>query len=356
MENIMEFSINRSLCEVEFDRELKNIDVDVMEYIWFKIRESFLQNDLSSSITIKFTELSENVGKYQYQNQSLTDSIQRLNGIGIITNIKQNTNQKRFTFNFESYIKDGNMKGFTVTFNEKIYRLFDKPKSYNVYNQNNIYNLNTYYSKLLYKFVIGYKFIKQKSFYIQSDVLKRILNIHSNKSDSYIKSNFIDKSLKEISEKTDIEISMKKHSQIIKNGVEIVKYIVTIDKFKGSDMIVDLRKRSREVKQKSEYEIRLDKWIEDRKSEVKFDENSSKIPFVGIEVDDGYPIYIDDEYRLTNCIDNPFTKSPQKTLEELNNILQSGGDVKVIYNEGFPKSLSKVCLLSQSELRSRGKI
>lgn len=36
------FTINRSLCEIEFENiNLENIDVDVMEYLWFKIRERF---------------------------------------------------------------------------------------------------------------------------------------------------------------------------------------------------------------------------------------------------------------------------------------------------------------------------
>ena len=106
MEYIMEFSINRSLCELEFDRELKSIDVDVMEYVWFKIRESFVKKELSSSITIKFTELSKNIGKYHYQNESLTESFNRLNKIHFTTNTKQNSNQKKFSFNFENYVKD----------------------------------------------------------------------------------------------------------------------------------------------------------------------------------------------------------------------------------------------------------
>ena len=36
------FTINRGLCEIEFKNiNLENIDVDVMEYLWFKIRERY---------------------------------------------------------------------------------------------------------------------------------------------------------------------------------------------------------------------------------------------------------------------------------------------------------------------------
>lgn len=352
----MKFSINRSLCEIQFDKELKSIDVDVMEYVWFKIREKFLQNELLTSITIKFTELSKNIGKYQYQNKSLTNSINRLNGVVITTNIKKNENRKNFTFYFESYIKNDKQKGFTVSFNEKIYLLFDKPKSYNEYHQNYIYNLNTSYSKLFYKFIIGYKFLRQKSFYVYSDDLRKILNIKSDKSDSYIKSNFIDKSILEISKKTDIDISMEKVCDEIKDGDEIVKYKVIIKKFKGDEVGIDLKKRKRKGNEVIDFDKQIiDDWIEDKKKELDYDTELKEIPYIGLVYENKPSNYINDDYKLTDIFDI-YTNTPSETVDKISEMLSDGWEVKIIYNSGFTSELSKVCLLSKTELKRRGKI
>ena len=216
-----EFSINRSLCEIKFiDTDMKNIDIDIFEYIWFKIRETYQKP--TNNFTIKFTELTKGIGKYKKQNLSLKESIERMEKITIKTNMKSTDNQRRFTFKFSLFRVKDKVKGFRVEFDEKIYKLFDKPKSYNQYQQNYVYNLNTKHSKLLYKFIIGYKLLSQKSFFVRSDVLVDVLNIKSDKGMSYIKSYFIDKSIKEISEKTDLEVSIEKVGYEFKNEVEIV--------------------------------------------------------------------------------------------------------------------------------------
>lgn len=104
----------------------------------------------------------------------------------------------------------------------------------------------------------------------------------------------------------------------------------------------------------SEYQIKLDKWIYEYKTELEFDTTSSQIPYIGVIVGKKQ-LYIDDDYRLTNLLDY-YTDNPSDTIIEINNLLTNGGNVEVIYNDGYSKLLSKVCLLSQSELRSRGKI
>ena len=101
-----QFSINRSLCEIKFiDTDMKNIDIDIFEYIWFKIRDTYKKP--TDSFTIKFTELTKNIGKYQKQNSSLKKSIERMERITIKTNMKSGENQKRFTFKFSLFrVKD----------------------------------------------------------------------------------------------------------------------------------------------------------------------------------------------------------------------------------------------------------
>ena len=57
------FTINSSLCEVEYSINLKNIDVDVMEFIYFKIREN--RNNPSDRLTIGFSEMKKGIGRHK---------------------------------------------------------------------------------------------------------------------------------------------------------------------------------------------------------------------------------------------------------------------------------------------------
>ena len=345
-----EFTINRSLCEIKFiDTDMKNIDIDIFEYVWFKIRENY--NHPIDNFTIKFTELSKNIGKYKNQNKSLIKSIERMKKITITTNMKSTENQTKFTFNFSVFKIECKQKGFKVEFDEKIYKLFDKPKSYNSYYQNYIYNLNTKHSKLLYKFIIGYKLLPQKSIYVKSDVLIDVLNIQSDKGLSYIKSYFIDKSIVDINKKTDLKISIEKIGYEFKNEVEIVKYKIIIDEYKRNNMKVELTKRK---KGKSEFEIRIDDWLKDMKSDLDItDVDGTPIFVIYNENISSHPIYIDNEYKLTDSLDY-FTDTAQKTLKMLNEWVKSGElnygtDTIINYNKNF----TKVCLLSKSELKRK---
>lgn len=74
------FAIHSSLCEVEYSINLENIDVDVMEFIYFKIREN--RNNPSESLTIGFSEMKKGIGRYK--KQSFIQSLKKLNGVTII--------------------------------------------------------------------------------------------------------------------------------------------------------------------------------------------------------------------------------------------------------------------------------
>ena len=349
-----EFSINRSLCEIKFiGVDMKNIDIDIFEYVWFKIRENY--KTPIDNFTIKFTELTKNIGKYKNQNKSLIESIQRMKKIVILTNMKSTENQKRFIFKFETFSVNEKVKGFRVEFDEKIYKLFDKPKSYNQYYQNYVYNLNTKHSKLLYKFCIGYKLLSQKSFFVKSDVLVDVLNIKSDKGMSYIKSYFIDKSIKEISDKTDLKLSIEKVGYEYKNEIEIVKYKITIEKYERKNMIVDLTQRKRDNKRKSDSEIRLDSWLKDIKSEFSDREMSNDIQIIQIynEVSN-LPLYIDNEYRLTDSFEY-YSNNPQQTLDKINSWIESDNfDYGLQSIQNYNDKFKNVCLLTHSELKSKG--
>lgn len=351
MDNL--FSINRSLCEVEFNKNLKDMDVDVLEFVWFKIRESYLTKQYTEIFTFEFTELTKNIGKYTHQNKPLSESIQRLGELKLTTNVKSNDDKKRYTLKFEVSAEKGR-KRFTVEVNPKIYKLFDQPKTYNKYNQNNIYNLNTKYSKLFYKFIIGYRFLKQQSFFVTSDVLKSILNIHTDKSDSYIKSNILDKSIKEISEKTDIKISIDKSGYGYKDEDRIVKYKVTIKEYKGTDMEIDLRQRKKSTKSKSQ--IWIDDWISGMKEYVESerDIHSMKLPMLQILNPISHlPLYIDSDYRITNSLD-VYTETPDETQKLLEQWDEDETLSITVKSMDGVKGLEKMCFLSKQQLRNGG--
>jgi hypothetical protein len=344
------FTINRSLCEMDFSIELENIDVDVMEFIFFKIREN--RNHPSEYITIGFSEMKKGIGRYK--KDSYISSIKRLDGVSITTNQKSENISKRYKFSFT--INSDN-KSFKVGLDEKIFRLFDKPKLFNSYHQNYLYNLNTKHQKLLYKFFVGYKFLIGKDIFVKSDMLKKILNIHNDKPLSEIQSDIFQYSQNVINQKTDLNISMKKECIEYKNNTEIVKYRVTINSYKDDEMKGNDLKNGKSNK-KSDVEKRLDSWIKNLKSEIcDIDISSKQIPMVVLKNSiTNLPIYIDNEYRLRDIF-TVFTNTPSKTMDTINKWIENDEfTYDVMMMDGYSKPFEKVCLLSEEELKRRGMI
>lgn len=338
---------NRSLCDVEFSKYLKDIDVEVLEYVMMKIRENF--ETPTDKVKINFKDFTNFTNKHKNRNQSIKQSVERLDGITITTNIKSPKPSKRYKFNFKLFYretKNGKIpKGFIVEFDEKIYKLFDKPTSYSKYNEEFIYSLPTKYSKLLYKFLVGYKF-KKDEFYLYSDDLIKNLNINPKEYEySYIQSQFIYKSIQTINENTDLEVKFDKYGfDYNENGKEIVKYIVSIVKYKGSDT----------VKGKSETQKRLDKWIENSKKNGEI-EDDGKSPYTVVIRIDGlqHPYFLTDDYKLTQNHYDYTTETSDETLKQINQWVEDDVlslDVENVYNE----KLSKMSLIDKKELKKRG--
>ena len=208
--------------------------------------------------------------------------------------------------------------------------------------------------------MVGYKFLIGKSIFVRSNVLMKILNIHTDKSISKIQSDIFKSSVNKINEKTDLNISFDKEYVEFENGLEIVKYRVTINSYKGdTDMKGNDLKRETS-KKKSDYEKRIDKWINNIKSEFdgKFDTTTTnKIPIVILKNQiTNLPIYIDEEYRLKDFF-NYFTKTPLQTLKKINEwIVNDELSYEISWLDTYFKTFEKVCLLSQSELKQRGLI
>lgn len=348
------FTINRSLCEVEFsDIDLKSRDVDIFESVWLKIRENY-QNP-TDNVCIGFAELIKGVGKYKGKKDDLIESVKSLDGVAIITNQKSTDPSRRFKFNFTLF---PNKEGFRVSFDEKLFRLFDEPRMYNEYQQGYVYKLGTKYSKLLYKFLIGYKLLKKKSIYVYGDQLMAIMNVHSDKPVSKIQYDVFKKSVNEINVRSDLNISLEKECVEYKDDKKIVKYKVTINSYKsGGDMNGGELRRVK-AKRRTDTEKRIDVWIEDVKGEIgDVDKETKKIPVVRIKHKISHlPIYIDSEYRLRDAFD-VYAHTPHKTLDKLNEWIDSDElDFDVWMNDGYSKDFEKVCLLSSDELKARGHI
>ena len=114
---------NRSLCDVEFSKYIKDIDIEVFEYVMMKIRENF--ETPTDKIKINFKDFTNFTNKHKNRNQSIKQSVERLDGITITTNIKSPNPSKRYKFNFKLFYretKNGKIpKGFIVELDEKIY-------------------------------------------------------------------------------------------------------------------------------------------------------------------------------------------------------------------------------------------
>jgi len=344
------FSLNRSLCDIKFNKNLKDIDVDVIEYVWFKIRESFLSQKNSPSFTIEFSELSKMIGKYKSNNRSLIDAIQRLKLLRFTTNVKSNLFAENLSIRFRLFNHNDKPKGFIVELDEDIYPLFDKPKCYNEYHQHCIHQLHTKYSKLFYKFIIGYRYLKQKSFFVTSDVLRDILNIHTDKNESYVKTNIIDKAIADITQKTDISFSIDKVGYEYKGEKKVVKYKITIKAYRHTVQPTN----------RANAESLVNEYIEYIKEEGMklLDTQTAKIPFVGLvyTLNDTSErlLFIDDNYRLSDGL-NFYTKNAEDTKDFLESF-PNGLAIEIDYMEGYPKNFSKMCLLTPKQLNHRGLI
>ena len=337
------FTINRSLCEVEFvDKDLKGIDVDVMEYVWVKIREYWLSYQKSeysppnNYVEIGFSEIKKYIEKHS--KNTIIKSVKRLGNLTIVTN------QKSFdpsnTYNFTFSILENN-KSFKVDFDNDLFKLFDKPKKYCKYDQSDIFQFKEKYTKLLFKFLIGYKKfgVMKKKMFINEDVLMKILNIHSDKPMSKIRSDIFQSSFNKIRENTGLDVDLIKDSSVFKNGSEVIKYIVKFIGYEdgeehGINQIL--------------YNIK-----KDYKDEV-FD--NGKIPVFYLrhdEEDDNF--YIDDSYNIVGVYSRVHkTKSVSETYKLFNEWYDSKKlGVRIDYLDNFPDFMKKQCLMSKDELKKR---
>jgi hypothetical protein len=355
-------TINRSLCEVDFeDTNLRTIDVDVMEFVWCKVRENY--NNSTDVISIGFKEIRKGIGRYT--KDKFLKSVSRLNGIRIVTNQKSNNPSQRFTFNF-SVSKD--KKYFNVSLDRDIFKLFDEPKSYNEYHECYVYQFDEKYSKLMYKFFVGYKSLIGKSIFVESDTLLKIMNVHSDKPMSKIQYDIFQSSVKKINAKTDLNISLEKEEIVYKKGNEIVKYRLKINRYTGN--IVEKSRDSKEkkwiVRMKTNEEVRIDRWLDEEKYRYKSDldeelnglekndHRSKLIPMISLFYEDSDdPLYIDNEYKLKDQTD-VYCNTPTDTLNGLKKLVGDGWDFDIWWKDGYSKEFEKMVMLSKEELRMRG--
>lgn len=104
----------------------------------------------------------------------------------------------------------------------------------------------------------------------------------------------------------------------------------------------------------SDTEMLIKDFIESFKKELEYDKNAREIPYVMIDTASKHERFIDDDCKLISRFRDMYTHTAEETVEEINHILDSGGEVKIKYLPGFVKHLSMSCCLSSKELRIKG--
>ena len=151
---------------------------------------------------------------------------------------------------------------------------------------------------------------------------------------------------------TDIMEKSKKKIQQMKNKGK---------KFDNEDgYLQTIYKNELEKSKPSKSQTELDELIDRIKKqfEGKFDKNGVKIPTFCFYYSEysNLPIFINNENKLTDNYD-VFTSNSLETLNQINDWIENDEfKYNLYWGDGYSKSLSKVCLLSEEELRSRGMI
>lgn len=344
MEDVMEdFTINRSLCEVEFvDKDLKSIDVDVMEYVWVKIRDHWLKSrkddsyPLHNYVEIGFSEIEKCIGRYR--KDTLIESVKRIGDLTIVTNQKSDNPSERYNFTYS--ILDS-CRGFKVTFDNNLFDLFNKPKQYNVYDQKNIFDFNEKYSKLLYRFLIGYKRLVGRKIFIDSDVLMKILNVNTDKPMNKIQSDIFQSSFQKIREKTGLDVELMKNFVCYKNGSEIVRYTIKFNSYEGG-----------EKHSINRFLFNIRKNLESQKVT---EESVPAFVFRHNEINED--LFINDSYKIVDIYGVEYTGTLSETYNRIKEWQETDNfDYRYVEWNGYPKTLKKHCLLSEDELKKRGLI
>ena len=356
MEDVMEkFTLHRCLCEVEFldkcldgedlkGKDLESIDVDVMEYVWIKVREYFLTYQKSeysppnNYVEILFSEIRGRLGKHN--KKKFVKSVKRLGDLIIVTNQKMlyPSDYYHFTFSISE-----NVKYFKVEFDHKLFKLFDEPPMYCEYDQSEMVQFREKDTKLLFRYLIGYKNfgLMKKQMNIHSDVLMKIMNVHSDKPMYKIQYDIFQSSFKKISEYTGLDVELIKVGNTMKEGKEVIEYIVDFKGYVSGE----------------EHSINqiLYRFKKDFKDEIV---DNGKVPVFHLkyvdDMDDTY--YVDNDFKMVGIHKGKHnTKSVLETYKLINEWYDTEKlRVHIDYLDTLPEKMKKHCFLSDDELKKRG--
>jgi len=358
-------------------------------------------SDNFKNITVRI-ELSEfnNLGivsKSTYRD--LKVFIKILKNLEIVINILGK--DKRFDIKSIKIMENSRIENniLHLTLNEEFLLLFLHTEKYFInVDLNILFKISGYKSKKLYLFIKDYSKFKNKCIKISKENLENLIgkipanNIFEKNIENI---NYIIWQEENISDlKIDyLEISgnkLKKYKFIFENLVNTVntkksnnetaskvkneintevmeKAEKILQKCKSKGMTIEnenaykMKIYNNEIKQYelSDSEQEINDWIEDVKSDYinSININNSEIPFITIQNKiSNLPIYIDNKFKLTNGYEF-FTNTPVETLQTINNWIENDEIKIVIHNlDGYPKEYGKFCLLSESELRRKGRI
>lgn len=419
----LEFNIPSAIAHSYFTHEGKTIHLKEKEINYFySLLYLFRENlkDESKAKIFTKTEEKQLVISDNFRNIPVRIELSEFNNLGVVSKstyidlkafieILENLEivinilgkDKEYEIKSIKIIEDSCIKNniLHLTLNEEFLLLFLHTEKYFInVDLNILFKISGYKSKKLYLFIKDYSKLKNKCIKISKENLENLIakipaknrfnidieNINSiiwqeenisdlkidypeisgNKLKKYV---FTFENLVKTNntKKSNNETASKVKNEINTEVMEKAEKILQKSKSKGMNIenenAYKMKIYNNEIKQYelSDSEQRLNKWIEDVKSDYidSIDINNSKIPFITIQNKiSNFPIYIDNKFKLTNSLDI-FTDTPDETLQTINDWIDSG-EIKIVieYLVGYPQELGKFCLLSETVLRNKGKI
>lgn len=125
------YTISAELTQSVYSKDLSIFQIDILEFIFYKIRHQYLRKEFNCLIELLPNEISDFTSKYKNNTKFITDSVNEMNGLIITTNMKNaNKESKSYEFKTKVLYKGKKVEGFHISFDGELYDVFHNPKHY----------------------------------------------------------------------------------------------------------------------------------------------------------------------------------------------------------------------------------
>lgn len=174
------YTMPLALSQSNYSMILSNLQIEILELIFFKIRYQWLCNKDGEVDFIEMlpSDISKFTMKYKFQSKIMAEAVSAMDGLQITTNVSGKGSfgdSCTYTLKTEVYRDENKIVGFKVAFDIGLFELFNHPKRYAKVNFAYFAALPTKEQKLFYKFFIPFSKLKN-GVKIDMDVLFKILN------------------------------------------------------------------------------------------------------------------------------------------------------------------------------------